>query len=192
MLIDIWILQYGLPAIFFLLALGIIGLPIPDETIIALAGVAVAQGKLDLVPTLLTVYAGGMVGITVSYLIGFSFGNYLPKFGRYIGVNDQKISAVKKWFNDIGKWLIFFGYFILGLRHLTGLVAGLMKFNYRKFALFAYTGVIVWASSIFSIGYFFSHNWHKQLNLVSIIGILIALIAFASIYAFFFYRIKKR
>jgi membrane protein DedA with SNARE-associated domain len=193
MLIDIWLLEYGLAAVFFLLALGIIGLPIPDETIIVLAGALVAKGKMQLVPILLAVYGGTIVGITVSYVLGYTCGRYIiPKFGPYIGITSVRIAHTKKWFKDIGKWLLFFGYFILGLRHLTGLVAGLIKLEFKQFALFAYSGGIIWASCVFSIGYFFSHNWHKQLNTVSIVAIIVALITFAGIYGFFFYRIHNR
>jgi membrane protein DedA with SNARE-associated domain len=192
MLIDIWLLKYGLAAVFFLLALGIIGLPIPDETIIVFAGALVAKGKMQLVPTLLAVYGGAMLGITVSYMLGYTCGRYIiPRFGPYIGITAPRIAYTRRWFKDIGKWLLFFGYFILGLRHLTGLVAGLIKLNFKQFALFAYSGLFIWATSVFSIGYFFSHNWHKQLNAASIAAIIVALIAFAGIYGFFFYRIRR-
>ena len=47
-----WIAQYGYLAIFVLLMLGIIGLPVPDETILLFAGYLSFKGDLRLEPTL--------------------------------------------------------------------------------------------------------------------------------------------
>ena len=43
-----WITQYGYLAIFFLLVFGIIGLPIPDETMLTFSGYLVYMGHLSL------------------------------------------------------------------------------------------------------------------------------------------------
>lgn len=190
--IDPWLAHYGLSAIFILLALGIVGLPIPDETIIVLSGVLTAKGKLALAPTLITVYLGCLTGITISYLIGLTCGAYVIKrFGRYLGLTSTKITMAQSWFRRMGKWILFFGYFILGIRHLSGFTAGLLKLNYPQFALFAYSGMFVWASLIFSVGYYFSHTWHQQLNILSYIGLGVGLIALGSIYTYLFLKFRR-
>lgn len=190
--IDPWLINYGFIAIFFLLAMGIVGLPIPDESIIILAGILVAKGKLSFIPTLMSVYLGGMVGITVSYLIGRTGGYYvINHLGKYIGLNKEKIIKAEKWFKDMGKWLLFFGYFILGIRHLAGFTAGLLKLDYRSFAIFAYSGLLIWASILFTIGYYFSHTWHQQLNVVTWIGLLIGGLCLITLYVYFFLKMRK-
>lgn len=189
---ETWLLEYGIYAIFLLLALGIIGLPIPDETIIALAGVLVAKGKLSLIPTLIAVYGGGLTGITLSYLLGYTYGHYLiRRFGYLLGITPDKINKAERWFKEIGKWMLFFGYFIVGLRHLAGFVAGIMKLSYKQFALFAYPGVLFWGSGIFTIGYTFGRNYGQHLNMLSYISIAFALIALTLIYSFFSYKKRK-
>jgi membrane protein DedA with SNARE-associated domain len=116
-------------------------------------------------PTLLAAYAGSMCGITLSYLIGRTAGAYLiHRYGRWIGITEEKYSKVHRWFERFGKWLLFFGYFIAGVRHLTGYAAGTTELDYRLFAAFAYTGAIVWASSFLTIGYFFGNQWGTYLE----------------------------
>jgi len=65
---------YGYIAIYLSMALGIFGLPIPDETILAFSGFLIYQKELNLIPTVLFSYMGSLTGISVSYYIGKKFG----------------------------------------------------------------------------------------------------------------------
>ena len=57
-----------IPGDFFLLVLGIVGLPVPDETLLTFSGYLVYQGHLSLPLTFLSGFAGSACGITLSYL----------------------------------------------------------------------------------------------------------------------------
>ncbi|HEY4832277.1 MAG TPA: DedA family protein [Waddliaceae bacterium] len=156
----IWLHLYGSFALFGLLALGIIALPIPDETLMVAAGVLIDRGDLHIMPTLLAAYMGSIFGISVSYLLGLTVGSYLIKrYGNQIGLTEARMQRVHLWFEKYGKWTLFFGYFVPSLRHLTGVSAGISGLKYPEFALFAYAGAIVWASTFLSIGYFIGQNW---------------------------------
>jgi membrane protein DedA with SNARE-associated domain len=186
-----WIGQYGYGGIFILLVLGIVGLPVPDETLLTLTGYLVYKGSLKLVPAFLSAFLGSTVGISVSYIIGRTFGLYvLHRFGRYMHINEEKINKVHDWFERIGRWALLVGYYIPGVRHVFAIVAGTSKLEYWEFALFAYAGAFIWASTFFSIGYFFGDQWtvilehmHKNLILVSIIAVIVVL---------FFFLFRKR
>jgi membrane protein DedA with SNARE-associated domain len=43
--------QYGAVSLFFLMMLGIVGLPIPDETLLVFSGYLIFKGKLNPVAT---------------------------------------------------------------------------------------------------------------------------------------------
>lgn len=188
-----WILQYGSIVIFCMLAVGIIGLPIPDETLLITAGVLMSKGNLMIVPTLIAGYAGPICGITVNYLIGWFVGIYLfKKFGRKIGITDAKMEKMHSWFEHYGKWSLFFGYFVPGVRHFTGLSAGFTRLGYHEFALFAYSGSVAWASLFMAIGYFFGEAWSKYFKFLGresdiIISVVILLIVFG----YLIFRFKK-
>ena len=47
-----WIIQYSYPVLFALLMLGIVGLPLPDETLLTFAGYLVFVEELALLPTI--------------------------------------------------------------------------------------------------------------------------------------------
>lgn len=157
-----WLLNYGSFAIFGLLALGIIALPVPEETLLVFTGFLIQQEKFMLIPTVLAAYLGSITGITVSYLIGRTGGLYvIKKYGPYVGINDVKMEKAHSWFEHYGKWILFIGYFIPGLRHFTGVFAGMSTLEYAHFCVFAYSGALVWVSTFLSIGYFFG-NFHQE------------------------------
>ena len=66
--------HYGYAGLLVALVLGIVGLPLPDETLLAAAGVLVHRGELSPVPTLLVALAGSCGGITLSFVIGRTLG----------------------------------------------------------------------------------------------------------------------
>jgi len=72
-----WVIEYGAVGIFSLLALGIIGAPIPDEGVLAFAGYLVFEGKLQLFPIVAAAFLGSAAGITLSYGLGRTLGIYL-------------------------------------------------------------------------------------------------------------------
>ncbi len=160
--------QYGSIALFFLLALGIFALPIPDETLMVIAGFLIAKGKLPLTSTLIAAYLGSMCGITLSYLLGSLVGKKaLLRFGRYIGITHERLEKAHNWFERFGKWTLLIGYYIPGIRHITGFAAGSTYLKYWEFAVFAYTGAIIWVSTFISIGYFFYHQWQHMPGMFS-------------------------
>lgn len=157
--VAVWITQYGYSAIFVLLVLGIVGLPVPDETLLAFAGYLVFKEKLAFLPTLLTAFLGSSCGISVSYACGRGLGAYLMKIGPMLRLKPEHLSEAQSWFARWGKYVLFIGYFVPGVRHLTAIVAGSSRLPLPVFALFAYSGALVWTSSFVGLGYLFGEEW---------------------------------
>jgi membrane protein DedA with SNARE-associated domain len=153
-----WLIQYGSFVLFFLLLLGIIAFPIPDETLMVFAGVLIDDGKLYMIPTLIAAYAGSICGITLSYIVGRTVGHYfIHKYGSWVGITVERLAKAEAWFQKYGKWTLTFGYFIPGIRHFTGLASGMANVPYKDFALFAYSGAILWATTFLLVGFFFGN-----------------------------------
>jgi LPXTG-motif cell wall-anchored protein len=158
--LSLWLTQYGSFALFALLALGIFAIPIPDETLMVFAGILVAHDRLSAAPTCIAAFLGAMTGITLSYSIGRIAGVFLiKKYGHWVGITEAKMQRVHNWFERFGRWALLIGYFVPGVRHLTGYAAGITVMEYRHFATFAYIGAVVWATLFLSIGYFVGDQW---------------------------------
>lgn len=178
--IQVWLKTYGSVSLFIVMAMGIILLPVPEETLMMVTGVLISRGELNAIPTLSAAYLGSICGITTSYVIGRTLGHHLlVKYGGWVGVTHEKILRAHEWFEHYGKWTLFFGYFVPGVRHFTGLCAGTTYMEYLHFALFAYLGSIFWVSTFLSIGYFLGDLWHPiyEFSKTIVDEIIIAFIA---------------
>ena len=163
-----WVSTYGYVAIFTLLVLGIVGLPVPDEFLLVFSGYLVFSGRLIAPGAFAAALAGSLCGITCSYLLGRNLGLPLlhSKLGRYVHISDLHIRRVHDWFHRAGHWTLFFGYYIPGVRHFTAVVAGTSGLEYGPFALYAYSGALVWVSVFLWIGYHFGERWRVAVELV--------------------------
>jgi membrane protein DedA with SNARE-associated domain len=155
-----WISQYTYLAIFVLLAFGIVGLPVPDETLLTFTGFLIYKSHLSPPMAFATALGGSASGITISYSLGRSFGvPLLHRFGKYVHVTPERLERAHQWFERIGHWALTFGYFIPGVRHLTAYAAGMSGLAPQTFALFAYLGAVLWVGTFLSLGYFLGDRW---------------------------------
>ena len=175
-----WITQYGYFAIFALLMFGIVGLPVPDETLLTFCGFLVYKGRLALAPAFGTAFAGSTCGITLSYFLGRTFGLALiHRYGRYVRITEEHVMKAHAWFERVGRWGLTFGYFVPGIRHFTAYAAGMSELEPPQFALFAYSGGALWVATFLSLGYFLGERWeaveqniHRYLVWITIAGVI--------------------
>lgn len=172
-IVQHWIAQYGYVGIFSLLVLGVVGLPVPDETMLTLAGYLVYRGQLHAVPTLVAALLGTVCGITISYLLGWTTGYYLlHRYGPRFHITQDKVDRVHAWFERLGGLTLTFGYFVPAVRHLTAYVAGASKLEYPTFAAFAYAGSLIWTTTFLSLGYFVGEHWPEALGRAQVTALI--------------------
>ena len=158
--------------------LGIVGLPVPDETMLVLCGYLISRSRLHPVHAFVAAFTGSASGISVSYLIGRSAGGrVIHRYGRYLHLTQKRMDQVHELFRHIGHWSLTIGYFVPGVRHVTAIVAGSSELEYRQFALYAYTGAVLWVTTFLSLGYYLGDRWmpvlrivHRNLTIVTVIA----------------------
>ncbi len=155
-----WITQYGYIAIFTLLVFGIIGLPVPDETLLTFCGYLIFKGHMELPLAFVAALSGSVCGITISYWLGRTFGLALiHRYGKYVHVTEAHVNKAHAWFERVGHWGLTFGYFVPGVRHFTAYAAGMSEVSQHHFAIYAYSGATLWVSTFFTLGYFLGERW---------------------------------
>ena len=187
-----WLTGYGYFALFGALIFGVVGLPIPDETLLTLSGYLVFKGQFAFVPAVLAAFSGSIAGISLSYTIGRTGGyRFLHKYGKKFRVTEEKLQKVDEWYERVGKWMLIVGYFVPGVRHLMALTAGSSKMRYPVFAGFAYSGGILWSLTFVTLGYYLGDSWseigHHRLLIAAVAAILFLLIL-----ALWYLRSKSR
>ena len=162
-----WVSTYGYGALFLLLMLGVVGLPIPDETLLVFCGYLISRGTLNPALTLGTAVAGSWCGISLSYTIGRTLGiGVVHRFGKYLHLDETRLFRVQRWFDRRGHWALFGGYYIAGVRHLTAIIAGASGLKFAHFALFAWSGAVCWAAAFLTLGYFIGEDWRRIAELI--------------------------
>jgi membrane protein DedA with SNARE-associated domain len=162
-----WVAEHGYGALYLLLALGVVGLPIPDETLLVFTGYLIGRGTLHPVGAFAAAVAGAWTGITGSYLLGRTLGvGAVHRYGKYVHFTEARLATVHRWFDRIGHWMLFVGYYIAGVRHFTAVVAGMSRVGYPTFIAYAWSGGAVWVATFLTLGYFLGENWRQVAELV--------------------------
>jgi membrane protein DedA with SNARE-associated domain len=191
--IQHWIDLYGYAGLFFALVFGIVGLPVPDESLLTLSGYLVSVGRFQFIPTFTVAALGSLTGITISYWIGRAGGyRLIHKYGPRVHLTEERLLKVNRWFDRIGKWTLTVGYFIPGVRHFTALVAGASKLRYPVFAVFAYSGGLIWALTFITLGYSLGETWSANFHAGYRVPLAIAaVLVFIAIALIWYFRRRK-
>jgi len=136
--------------LFLAQVFGIFGVPIPDELLMTVAGALIRRGTLPATPIVFAAVSGCLAGITLSYVLGRTLG--VRAVHRF--VHNDTFERAEAWFCEYGGWLLAFGYYIPGVRHVTAIAAGTAPMEFGRFARFAYPGGVLWSVSFVGLGYF--------------------------------------
>src|SRR5207244_7941096 len=108
----------------------------------------------------------------VGYKLGFAIGAYggrrlLQRYRRARHIRQETIARGEDLFQRYGAATIFVARFITGMRVIAGPLAGVLRMDWRKFAIFNFLGAVVWVTVISSAGFLFGKHWDE---LVDILG----------------------
>jgi membrane protein DedA with SNARE-associated domain len=147
------------PAIFAAVILGNVGLPIPEETVLALAGFLAHRGELYL-PTVMAVgVLAAIVGDNIGYWLGHRHGRgALERYGRYFWVSADRLERVSAFMARCGGLAVFAARFVPGVRCLAGPVAGAMGMPPRTFIVANTLGALVYVPYAVGLGYAVSYG----------------------------------
>jgi membrane protein DedA with SNARE-associated domain len=191
-----FVMHYGYIALYLLLASGIVGLPIPDETLMTFAGsLTASNGPLSYPVALIVAYAGTMTGMVVSYTVGHKVGKpFLYRYGKWIKLTPVRIKRGEGWFHKYGLWAVCFGYFVPGVRHFTCYLAGMSGVKLWKYLLFAGSGALIWCITFLSLGHFIGENIEGLMDMFHhYFGITVLIIAALVVIGVFLYlKFRKK
>jgi membrane protein DedA with SNARE-associated domain len=189
-----FITSYGYLAIFVLLMVGIFGIPLPDEILLCFIGYLVFHEEMRFWPATLVVIAGSSVGISVNYIIGRVSGDRLCKWLEYFFPNKlKKLKHVTEWVDRSGGIVLFFSYFVPGLRHWATVGAGVLKVSPTVGVLFIFPAAIIWSFAFICLGYHLAQEGaYFNQNLAPFLQVLSGVIILGVFLCYFLLRKKDR
>ncbi|HVN72664.1 MAG TPA: bifunctional DedA family/phosphatase PAP2 family protein [Desulfomonilia bacterium] len=144
----------------FLESSAFLGLLVPGESVVLLAGFLASQGYLDLGTCIVVISAGAILGDSTGYALGKAMGkDYFQTHERLFLFKRTHMLKVEAYFTKHGGKTVFLARFTHLLRAMTPFAAGMSAMPYGRFAFFNVVGGMVWAICITLLGYTFSQSW---------------------------------
>ncbi|MCP1306242.1 DedA family protein [Paenibacillus tyrfis] len=160
--------QYGYFVLFFGLFAESLALPFPGELAMAIAGHMASLGTFQLTSIILVSYLGAITGTLVTYMLGRRLGTpFFEKYGKYFFLKPERLRQLTEWFGKYGDKLILVSYFVPGLRHFTGYVAGILKVRLGTLLLYNGIGGILWVMTYVTVGHIFGAKIEQLLHLIT-------------------------
>lgn len=131
-----WFEAGGYFVLFSLLFLCGLGLPVPEDVPLLLAGYFIYHGKMHLAAASILAWLGIIGGDCVLYYLGKKYGlnvTKLPMVGKHI--TEKRIKRVEYLYSRYGIWVVAVGRLFAGIRGAMVAVAGAIRFNFIKFII---------------------------------------------------------
>lgn len=147
----------GYAGIVLLMALENIVPPIPSEVIMGLGGMAVARGRMALVPLVLWGTAGTTIGNLFWYALGRGIGYqrfrpFVARHGRWLTLEWRDVERLHRFFVRHGGWVIFVFRFMPAFRTIVSLPAGMTRMPLARFVLWTFAGSLIWNAMLACAG----------------------------------------
>jgi membrane protein DedA with SNARE-associated domain len=139
---------YGYWAVFVFVGAESLGVPLPGETALIVAG-TYAGHTHRLSPWLIfaVAAAAAIIGDNIGYWIGDKGGYRLARrYGSKVRLDERKLKIARYLFDQHGAKVVFFGRFVSVLRTYAAFLAGTSRMRWRLFLPANAAGGIVWAA----------------------------------------------
>ncbi|MCL4399321.1 DedA family protein [Candidatus Parvarchaeota archaeon] len=164
-------------AIFILMFLESVVLPIPSEVVLPFTGFLIAIGKINpylgFGDAVFASILGSLVGFLLGYFLGIDiFLRYSKRFG--FGYSEYKKGI--KWIKKYGNYFAFITKLLPAVRSVAGIICGAFKMDIKKFIAYSSAGILIWSAFLIYSGYYLSSNWESIANVFEKAGAYVAII----------------
>ena len=158
------------PAAMFLESAAFLGVLIPGDVILAVAGVYAARGEMSVPIVIALGIAGALAGEMAGFLAGRRYGrsavDRLPFAGRFAGRLDRATDSINA---NAGKTIVV-GRFATGVAGMVPFAAGMADVPMKTFVLYSVPLVAGWATGVVLLGTLVGNNIELIDRILSSIG----------------------
>lgn len=158
------------PAAMFLESALLLGVVVPGDLILAMAGVYASRGELSLPVVIVLAALATTAGEVTGYWLGRRYGRplidrvpFADRFGRRI---DQASDAIRR---NAGKTIVV-GRFATGAAGTVPFAAGVARIPFGTFLVYAVPTIAVWATALVLLGSLIGDNVELIDSIVSSFG----------------------
>ncbi|MET4619334.1 membrane-associated protein [Arthrobacter sp. 2762] len=142
-----------------------IGFVIPGETAAVVGGVFASRGSLPLWGMILVVISAAILGDTVGYEIGKHLGPRIMAL-KLLDKRRTQLQKAEDFLARRGGLAVFLGRFTAFFRAVMPALAGLSRMPYRRFAVWNFTGGIIWGALFVTLGFVAGNSYEELAHAV--------------------------
>lgn len=131
-----------------------VGFFLPGDSLLVVAGLFAAAGKLNLPLLLASLFAAAVIGDTVGYYSGRKMGAAIFSRPKSRFFNPKHLARAHEFYEKHGGKTIIIARFVPIVRTFAPIVAGAAQMHYRQFVVYNVAGGLLWVSSMLLAGYF--------------------------------------
>ncbi|MDQ3800317.1 MAG: VTT domain-containing protein [Acidobacteriota bacterium] len=131
-----------------------VGFFLPGDSLLVVAGLFAAAGKLDLWVLMTTLFIAAVVGDAVGYYSGKKMGKAIFNRPKSRLFNPNHLKKAHAFYEKYGGKTIIIARFVPIVRTFAPIVAGAAEMTYKNFLLFNIFGGFLWVTSMLLAGYF--------------------------------------
>lgn len=170
-----------------------IGLLIPAEATILLAGFLADQGYFELSHVLIATIAGGFLGDQLGYALGRFGGHRVAASGGRLGrLWRRHERAASALFRRRSILAVTVARFISFVRTLMPWFAGMGRMPYPRFVLFDLLGVTAWGVASVLAGYAAGRSWDVVADAFGVVSAVLVVVLLLVLYAWFRRERRRR
>jgi len=187
-------MQYGYFAVFGVLILCGFGLPVPEDISLTAGGVISGLGYTNVHVMFLVGMAGVLIGDSFVFWLGSHYGERALKLPILKTVlHPERFGKVQEQFKKHGKWVVFFGRFMPGLRMPIFFTAGTSgQISFLRFLFTDGFAALISVPIWIYLGYFGAHNFDQLMGWVRNGQTIILVIVILGITGFLLYLWNKK
>jgi membrane protein DedA with SNARE-associated domain len=136
----------------------LLGMVLPGETALLVAGVFAQQGTLNLWIMIVVAVVAAITGDSVGYEFGKRFGPGLRRSRLGVWIGEHRWAVVDGFLHRHGGKAVLLGRLTALFRALVPSMAGMSGMRYRTFLAWNATGGLIWAPGCVLLGYAFSSS----------------------------------
>lgn len=166
--------------------------PFPGDTVTVFGAYLAGRGFLDPLPVFFMTAAGNITTNILLYYLGLRQGRaFLKKHKRLF--HADLLPRIALFYRKWGVWTIFLGRFLVGLRSIVPIFAGVSRLSARKFIFPITAGVVVQHAFLVWLGFTLGNKWEYIKTVLQNINLTLGFVALAIVVliVFWFLRVRK-
>ena len=160
----------------------LIGIFLPGDSLLFIAGLLAAAGFLNIAPLVAIVVISAILGDSVGYWFGANVGDNLFKKKNSRFFKQEYVERTKKFYEEYGARSVVLARFVPIVRTIAPILAGVGAMRYTRFVTFNALGGLLWGSGLTFLGFFLGTAIPNSDQYVLPISLVIILLSFLPIF----------